>query len=218
VFNAWGEALGDVASVNAVEYPGHGGRRDEPFVETLDDLADEVVGALNGASADPLVLFGHSMGARVALEVARRLTRIGQPPALMIVSGCSAPHLPEEREPAHALPTDAFIKRLRELNGTPEEVLANDELLELVVPVLRADFRLCETHKHEVAPRLRCPVLALGGLQDAFCDRASVLAWQEYTAGHFQWSMFPGGHFFIHSSERLLLDVVARHVLKVTER
>src|SRR5262249_19831262 len=165
----------------------------------------------------PFAFFGHSMGALVSFELAQSLRRShGLQPVCMFVSGRPAPHLPDREPAAHALPEPEFVERLRKMGGTPEEVLEHAELRELILPILRADFAVCETYTYDPADPLDCPISAFGGLEDPDVSRDDLDAWREHTRCSFQRRMFPGNHFFIHAAQQLVLHRVARDLADVT--
>jgi medium-chain acyl-[acyl-carrier-protein] hydrolase len=174
-----------------------------PLIKTLAE-------ALRPQLDRPFAFFGHSLGALVAFELARRLERDGGPvPVRLLVSGCAAPQVPRDGRPLHVLPEAEFRSELRGLNGTPAAVLENEELMELLLPTLRADFALCETYTFIPGPPLTCPINAWGGLNDDAVSRQSLDAWQEQTTGSFRLHLLPGDHFFLHTSRPKLLQMVA---------
>jgi medium-chain acyl-[acyl-carrier-protein] hydrolase len=157
----------------------------------------------------PFVFFGHSLGALLSFELARKLSQDCQlEPLHLFVSGRSAPQLPDTRPTTYSLPDEEFVKELRRLNGTPAEVLDQPELLQLIAPTLRADFELCETYEHLTAPPLKCSITALGGLYDEDVPREKLEPWREHTSASFSLKMLPGDHFFLHSSESMLLQIL----------
>jgi len=203
--------LGQGVDVCPVQLPGRGSRLHErphsriaPIVE---DLADTI-----GPCLDlPMAFFGHSMGALIAFELARELRRrLLREPCHLFVSGRRAPHVAREAVPIEQLDEPALIDEVKRLDGTPPEVLHNRELLELVLPTLRADFAACETYAYIPGPPLRCPVTAFGGLTDPQATREEVAAWGQHTAGGFVMRTLPGDHFFVNSSAHVLMRAVAR--------
>jgi 4'-phosphopantetheinyl transferase len=151
------------------------------------------------------------MGALVAFELSRWLQREhGLKPVPLFVSGCGAPQAPRGRTAVHELPADQFKQELRRLNGTPAAALDNDELMDLVLPSLRADFSLCETYEYAAGPPLSCPIIAVGGLGDDTVGRQELDAWREQTTGPFRVRMLPGDHFFLHGAQALLTQALAR--------
>jgi medium-chain acyl-[acyl-carrier-protein] hydrolase len=182
----------------------------------LEPLVEALAGALRRYLDRPFAFFGHSMGALVAFELCRRLQReeCGRPICLL-ASGCGAPHVRSAHSAIHALPAAQFSQELRRLNGTPAAVLDDNELMELVLPTLRADFRLCETYEYLSGPPLACPIVALGGLGDDTVSRQDLDAWREQTTGRFRARLLPGDHFFLHSSGCLLLEAIARDLAEL---
>jgi surfactin synthase thioesterase subunit len=174
----------------------------------MSDLVRELAHVFHEIADKPYVLFGHSLGSRVAYEFAQQCQSFGLPrPKLLIASGSRAPHIPNERASIHDLPEVEFIAKLRELNGTPEEVLSNRELIQFLIPLLRADFRIAE--KYQSVPRkLGCPILALAGKEDLEVTELSVESWRELSNGKCEIHWIPGGHFFIEENRPLVLEKV----------
>jgi medium-chain acyl-[acyl-carrier-protein] hydrolase len=205
VFRPWQRPLSAEASLSLVHLPGRAARLSEtPFKDCrqlVKVLADEMISVLPTAFA----FFGHSMGALISFELARELRRRGQPgPLALFVSGRPAPQIPDPDPPTFNLPEQEFVAELRRLNGTPKEFLANPELLEVFLPTIRADFELVETHSYEPEEPLACPIYAYGGLLDTSVPAADLKAWKEQTSGAFKVRMFPGDHFYLHSSQDLV--------------
>jgi medium-chain acyl-[acyl-carrier-protein] hydrolase len=210
IYRPWAQKLPANVEVVAIQLPGRATRMHEPLVTKLTDVVAPIAEALAPLLNQPFALFGHSMGALIAFEVARFLRRQGRAlPAHLFVSGRSAPQLNREHAPLHNLPKDELMAELQELDGTPREVLEHPELMELVLPMLRADFSICDTYEYTVEPPLGCPITAFGGLQDFDVTRRRIEMWREQTTATFTMRMFPGNHFFIHSNETLLLNLLA---------
>lgn len=210
VFRAWGQALPADVEVCAVRLPGRDQRRGEPLFARLTPLVRALADALGAELARPYALYGHSMGARVAFELAREQRRRGRPgPVLLAVSGRAAPHCPEQ-DPLHALATDPLIARLRRFGGTPEAVLREPELMAMLLPIVRADLAVNEAEDHRPEPPLDCPIAAFGGSHDERCRQDELLAWRDHTRGAFTHQIFPGGHFFVNTASRELLAALSR--------
>lgn len=213
IYRAWPRSLPQTIELCAVQLPARELRSREPPYTELPRLVADLATALEPLAAEPYAIFGHSMGALIGFELARELRRRGGPaPLRLFVAGHAAPQLPERFPAIHGLPDEAFIHEIGRLEGTPSEVLEHRELLELVLPVLRADFTLIETYQHRPEAPLGCPISAYGGLSDPRVPRADLDAWRAQTAGAFSLRLFPGEHFFIRSAEQLVLQYL-RHDL-----
>jgi medium-chain acyl-[acyl-carrier-protein] hydrolase len=202
-----------------VHLPGRGNRFTEPALTRSDALVEQLASELEPFLDVPFAFFGHSMGAMLAFELARRLRAGGGPlPEHLLVSGRRAPQRPRDKRELHSLPEDEFREELRSLNGTPDELLEHPELMELFSPILRADFELCETYAfHEDAP-LDVPISAFGGLEDKDVSREDLTAWKEHTRGPFRLRMFPGGHFFLNGARQQLIHAVSEDLMRLALR
>jgi surfactin synthase thioesterase subunit len=216
IFRGWTASLPADLEVCPVQLPGRESRlREAPFTQS-EPMVNAVADALQPYFNLPFVFFGHSMGAAIAFELTRELRRRGQPqPAHLFVAGRRAPHLPAREEPIHSLPEPEFLLKLRELNGTPEEVLQHDELMRLLLPILRADFGVNETYTFTAEEPLEAGISAFGGLGDEDVNREDVEAWKEHTRGRFRARMLPGDHFFINSAKDLVLESISRDLAEV---
>lgn len=206
VFRSWPDKLPEGVELCAIQLPGRGPRLMEtPFsnmAALVSALTDEILPFFD----KPFALFGHSMGAWIGFELARSLQSThGIEPLHLFVSGARAPQVPSRAVPLHNLSEAEFIEALGTLKGTPKEVLEHPELMQLMIPILRADFEVCETYAFREGAVLNCPITAFGGLQDRRLLRSDLKAWGEQTAAHFSMQMFPGDHFFLHTSQALLL-------------
>jgi medium-chain acyl-[acyl-carrier-protein] hydrolase len=199
-----------------VQLPGRENRLQEKPFSDLPSLLEALLPALLPYLDMPYAFFGHSMGALVGFELARVLASRGSPiqPTHLFLSGRSAPQWPDSDPPSSQLPEPEFIEKLRTLNGTPEAVLENQELLCLLLPLLRADFALCETYCYLPTVPLYCPLTVFGGLSDKDVPRESLNAWREVVSGPFKLRLFPGDHFFLLKEQASLLHVLVLDLLK----
>jgi len=211
VFQQWPNFLPADVEVWAVNLPGRGRRLMEPAFVSLVPLAEALAQAMPTLSDKPFAFFGHSMGGLIEFETARQLRKAGgRLPERLFVSGCFAPHIPDPH-PIHHLPEEEFIREVRRLGGMPAEVLQNQELLELVLPSLRADFTVTETYlASQDEPPLPSSISVFGGWRDPLTTRESLDAWRSHTAGQFSLRMLPGDHFFLISQQHLLLDMISQ--------
>lgn len=214
VYSRWRRALPDWITVVPVELPGRGARLGEPLHTDMQalarQLATEVLPRINGAYA----LFGHSLGALLAFEMAHELRDAGAAePVALIASGTAAPTRREGYDDDFSQPkTDEQLKAdLRDLQGTPPEVLDNQELMELTLPILRADFLLCGRYDYRSRARLGCPVRVLGGVDDK-ASQAQLIDWQLEGDSGFSLDMLPGGHFFIHEHQAKVMRILKTHL------
>jgi medium-chain acyl-[acyl-carrier-protein] hydrolase len=218
-FRTWSDSLPKNIEVCSIEYPGRGTQmRSVPFTR-LEPLVSAIAQGLTGQSAavllpyldKPFAFFGHSMGGLICFEVARLLRRnYKKNPVHLFISGRSAPQIAARKPPIHTLPEPKFLEEIRLLNGTPEAILENTELMQLLVPILRADFSVLETYEYVPAPPLECAIAAFGGLQDQEVNIRELEAWHEQTTISFELQMFSGDHFFLHSAQHLLLHSIAQ--------
>ena len=168
-------------------------------------LVDEIASQILPCLAGPFAFFGHSMGALVGFELLRRLQNGNGPcPVVFFASGCPAPSVGGKKRSTHDLPELEFIDQLRSLKGTPEEVLADQELLHMILPILRADFEASQTYTYLPGQRLNCPIFAYGGLADSEVTGESLDPWRSETSVTFVRRMFPGDHFFIQTATAMV--------------
>ncbi|MGW6411719.1 thioesterase II family protein [Streptomyces vinaceus] len=181
--------------VIAVQYPGRQDRMGEGCMESVWDLAEGVAEAL-APVGPPTVFFGHSMGALVAFETAMALSGSPAAPRALLVSASRGASVPSRR--ADSFTTDEeLIADLRELNGTDEQLLANTALMDVILPMLRADYRAVARYRAAPDARVACPITALAGDCDPLVDEVEAAVWERHTAGDFRLRHFPGGHFFL---------------------
>lgn len=180
----------------AAELPGRGTRFGEPCIGDLTVLVKAMADNFHTIADLPLVFFGHSLGALVCFELTRELRRRGlSQPKMLIAAGKNPPHFPPD-ERLHDLPDGPLIDALQNYEGTPESALKNQELMQIVLPILRADFALNETRQHRSEAPFDFPVTALGGDSDGGVKEQNLMLWGEHTCAEFQHVMFSGGHFF----------------------
>ncbi|MEU5365598.1 alpha/beta fold hydrolase [Streptomyces sp. NPDC005925] len=204
------KALTPAVEVLAVQYPGRQDRRHEANVSHLPDLADRIFAALRQLDDRPLALFGHSMGAVLAYEVALRMRDAGLPPPVrLFASGRRAPSRHRD-ERVHLEPDARIVAELRMLSGTDAAVLADPEVLDMIMPAVRSDYRAVETYRYEPGRKLDCPVTVLTGDSDPRVSFDEAAAWTEHTTGPTDVEVYPGGHFFLVEHSGRVVGLVAR--------
>lgn len=213
LYRTWAKRLAPSIEVCPVQLPGRENKLGEQPFTRLQPLVEAIAGALSPLLDTPFAFFGHSMGAIISFELARQLRRNrGLEPTHLFVSGHRAPHLPSDEPPTFELPEPELVEELRRLNGTPQAALEHPELLELVLPVLRADMAVCQTYEYVDEPALKCPITAIGGLEDVDVSRERLAAWRQHTRAAFKLRMLPGDHFFLHSKQFDLLRIISREI------
>ncbi|WP_310598895.1 alpha/beta fold hydrolase [Desulfobulbus sp.] len=212
IFRQWQEHLPVGVQVCGVQLPGRENRITEAPHTDLRLLVEQMFAGLLPFLNKPFAFFGHSLGAKLAFELARLLRKKHQPqPRHLFVAGSRAPHLREPR-PLHQLPEHVFIEELRRYEATPEVLLANKELMAFYLPLLRADFTVDETYVYAEEAPLPCPLTVYGGLADKEVAQEELEAWQRHSTGIFCCRMFAGNHFFIKSAQDLVLVELLRDI------
>ena len=213
IFRAWSDGLPADVEVCPVQLPGRGTRLMEPPFTRLSPLIQALAEALFPLLDKPFAFFGHSLGALVSFELARQLRReYAVQPVRLFISADRAPQIPNRDPPIHNLPEGEFLVELRRLNGTPREVLEDEELRQIMLPLLRADFAVYETYGYSTEPPLNCPISAFGGSQDHRVSRSDLEAWRDQTSVSFSLRMFPGDHFFLNTTQPVLLRVLSQEL------
>jgi surfactin synthase thioesterase subunit len=215
VFRGWPAYLPGYVEVCAVQLAGRGRRlREEPYTK-IPALVHAAAEALQPYLDKPFVFFGHSLGALIGFEMARWLRgRGGREPLHLFVSGRRAPQLPSTDPPTFKLPEAEFIEELKQLNGTPHEVLANPELMAVTLPLLRADFELAQTYTYTAEPPLDISITAFGGVEDKKVPQEELGEWSKQTTSSFSLRMFPGDHFYLNSARPQLLQALSQELTR----
>jgi surfactin synthase thioesterase subunit len=201
--------LSSAFEVGALQYPGRQDRRNEACLESVTAFADGVVEEIADVLDRPIILFGHSLGATLAYEVAQRLMRLGRPPALLIASGRRAPGTARVSQDVHLGTDDQLLATLQRMSGTAPELFSDEELMRTVLPAVRGDYKAAETyrHPHHWTP-LPLPITTINGVQDPEVTPAEVEAWRHHTTGEYAAHWFPGGHFYLNDHAEAVMRLI----------
>lgn len=207
VYRLWPSGLPDQLEVCAVQLPGRGGRLREPLMSNVSAIVDALLPALQPLLDRPFAIFGHSMGAVIGSEFVRALAERGGPlPGHLVVSGRRPAHVPDSQPLLNVLDDDAFVAEVnRRYGGIPAEVLADAEVMALLLPALRADITALETFQPGRRAPLPCPISAYGGHHDHLTPRAHLEAWRDETLASCRVRVFPGDHFYLEAQRSLVL-------------
>ncbi|MGB3513480.1 MAG: alpha/beta fold hydrolase [Microcoleaceae cyanobacterium] len=211
LFRLWGKYLPSNIEVCAIQLPGRETRIKEALITKWDDLLSSLIQALRPFFSEyPFVFFGHSLGGLICFEVARKLRAKKLPtPKYMFVSGRRAPQIPIEN-PLYQASNQTLISTLREYGGTPEAVLENRDLMELFLPILRADFTLNEKYIYSPEAPFEFPIVAFKGINDTAVNLQQLSEWEKHTLGTFALHEFPGGHMFFQQQPETLIEAILK--------
>jgi medium-chain acyl-[acyl-carrier-protein] hydrolase len=218
VYRPWAKSVPPEVELCPVQLPGRESRfREPPFTQAA-PLAAALATAIAPWLTLPFALFGHSLGAMVSFELTRELRRRGAPaPVHLLVSARRAPHIPTP-DPMHHLPEAQFIERLRGMEGTPEAVLKEPELLALFLPILRADLSVNDTYIADAGAPLDIPISVFGGTEDPRASPDELDAWRQHTTSDFSLQIFPGGHFYFKNDPEPLLNAMSQTLDRAVAR
>jgi surfactin synthase thioesterase subunit len=214
LFRLWADKLPEDVEVCPVFLPGRERRMQEPPFKRLRPLVEALEQALQPFIDVPFAFFGHSMGALISFELTRHLRRSKWPgPVHLFAASFRAPQLPDRNTPLHNLSDAAFIDMLSRIGGTPQSILEHAELMKMILPIMRADFELCETYEYASESPFDCSITAIGGQEDTLVSVQELEAWHVQTRSSFGLSLFPGDHFFLQNQQDKLLQALARELL-----
>lgn len=212
-YRTWQRWLPPAVELWAAQPPGRETRLAEPPVSALGVLVDSLADALEWGDDVPWAIFGHSLGALVGFELARQVReRGGRGPALLIASARHAPDTPRREPPVDALSDDEFVARLQRLNGIRPEILAHAELMAMLLPILRADFRAYQRYCYQPQAPLETPLAVFGGLADPDLNREDLEKWRPHSARFRGVRMFAGDHFYLQAHPDEVVGAVLREL------
>lgn len=213
-FSTWHRELPAEIEICGVQLPGRESRRKEGFATRIDVVTEQLLQALKPLHDRPVALFGYSLGGLLAYEYARGLRRRGRPaPTQLVIGAARAPHRPADAA-VHELAQADFVQEVGErYDGIPRQIAEDPELLAYFLPVIRADLALLSSYPAQKHEPLDCPITAFGGETDPRITPDEIQHWRELTSSSFNHRIFAGGHFFIASERKLVLDAVTTTIL-----
>lgn len=209
-YRSWRVSVPDDVELIVAQLPGRERRMAEPACTDARTIVTALRTALHTLPSAPLALFGHSLGGSLAHLLAIELTAMAQPPAVLAVAGRSAPRHAKFRPSLNRLDDSQLLAALSRMGGTPAAVLEHQDLMAMLLPILRTDLAVGENIAIPDQPRLSCPVLALAGDADSFAPADEVQAWHETTHGPFHFATMAGGHFFPAAHCRPIIELIRR--------
>jgi medium-chain acyl-[acyl-carrier-protein] hydrolase len=210
IYRGWAASLPTTIELCPIQLPGRENRLGETVGGDIRAVAETIAGEILPFATKPFALFGHSMGALLAFELARALRRMGGPaPERLLLSAHRGPHVPLRRTRLHTLSDAEFLRELQRLGGTPKEVFEHKDLLDMMLPTLRADFALCDGYVYTPEEKLDIPFVLYAGREDTEATPQEVESWRDHSAQSARMRIFPGGHFFLRSERDLLLRAIA---------
>lgn len=219
IFRDWNDLFPNQMEVCAVQLPGRPGRMEEPALDDLNEVIDAVTEAMDPYTDLPYALYGHSMGSLLAYELARRQWRDARPlPVHLFIGARRAPHLTSRAPTVYQEPAERIRSFLKTLRVVPDEVLDHDELMDLLLPTLRADLKLDVTYEYEPGSAVACPIDVFGGIDDHYVPKEELAAWSLHTGSAFALHMLPGDHFFLDDPRKRkpMIDTIRRELAGYT--
>lgn len=204
-FQGWQAGL-PATRLHVVELAGRRATFGQPLPRSVNEVVDDLLSAVLTRCGDRVAMFGHSVGALIAFELAVRLEQCDRSPIVLMVSGCAAPNVRRARH--HDLPEAEFVELLRSFGQTPPQILDDRDARALFLPIVRADFAMAQAYRPPAGTTVRCPVVALCGAEDRDADRTRTADWRRVTAGEFVQEELPGGHLFVDSARRQVVNLV----------
>lgn len=217
IFRDWTVAMPEGVEVIGVQYPGRGCNQDHPPISNCDDMVSQLRVVLAPLLGIDFAFFGHSNGALISFEVTRSLSAESKGRMRHhFLSAKSAPHIMNNKNKLSGLDDEDFVLAIREMGGTPPEVLNDAWLMQRLLPRLRADFALGETYVFRPTARLGCEVSILRGKYDVSVDGEFVKRWSELATGRVRQYSIEGGHFFLHTHKSQVMAIVRTALIECT--
>jgi medium-chain acyl-[acyl-carrier-protein] hydrolase len=211
IYSRWKKWMDKSIEIVPIELAGRGIRGKEPFFASLDEAAEDVYARIKeAADGSPFAIFGHSMGALLTYEVMHKMQDRGdEMPVYAFLSGRNAPHVEVENKMIHLLPDDLFIQEIARIGGTPKEFFEQKQLLDMFIPILKADYKMIETHPFvPKAEKLDVEIAVLGGTEDEDVKVEDLGKWGDLVKRNCSVYVFEGGHFFIFDKYPDIIDLI----------
>jgi len=209
-FRRWAGLLAPEVELVPIQLPGRENRLAEPPAADLGELAAQLTGPVRERAGDRFALFGHSMGALVCYELAAALCDLGTPPVALVVSGHTPPHRPRAKLYPAGLEDADLLEFLETCGGTPAEILASKDMVDLILPTLRADLSACRAYRPRPRPPLPVPVTGFVGIEDPVVSPAEFAGWAELTSAGCHVARLPGGHHGVYDAAALVAATLRR--------
>ncbi|RIU88360.1 thioesterase II family protein [Oceanobacillus picturae] len=210
IYHSWKNHLHPSIQIVPIELKGRGKRFNEFFYESLEEAVDDIFENIKDRIAnDDFAIYGHSMGSLLVYELYYKISELNlKKPKHLFFSGYKAPSIIRERENTYTLPNYEFMKKVMELGGTPKELMKNKELLEIILPIIRSDFKIIETYNYEEREeKIACDVSILNGKQDSI-NLEEILTWKNHVCRDFKVYNFEGNHFFINNNAENITSII----------
>lgn len=218
VFSSWADKVHPAVEVLAIQAPGRSNRLSEPALRSIDQITESLCSELLPFLDRSYAVLGHSLGARIAYEFVHKTRLKGlRQPVYYIGSGSKAPHVPSREGIRYDLPDNEFIEAIKDLGGTPKAVIENKELMDLVLPTLKADFFLVDTYRAIQRLPLDIPASIFNGLKDYDLDEDFNAQWQTHFSEVLEFKTFDSGHFFINDMREEYLLALNNCLTNVVE-
>lgn len=211
VYTRWKARLNGMIQLFPIELAGRGRRFNEPYYNSLMDAVEDIFRMIKPELGRGLYAFyGHSMGGLLVYELVRKIETLRYPkPVHLFLSGSNPPHRREHEKIFHTMPEEQFKEEIMKMGGTPREVFEHKELLEIFLPLLRADYKILETYKTEPNhPVFDCGITVFNGRADEEVTGDNIRQWQQYTKNQCQVYEYEGGHFFIHDYMEDIVQII----------
>jgi surfactin synthase thioesterase subunit len=206
-YRLWQNHLPDSVDVCPIQLPGRSNRINEPCFSDIKLLVETLIIEIGRYTEIPFAVFGHSMGALIGFELIRSLTKLGKSPLHFFPSSAKAPDCCERTVKLHNLTSKKLKAELLKLSGTAKEVLDHPELFNLLLPTLRADFKIIDDYQYKFAEPLNCLITTFGGYDDQISQN-DLLQWERHTSSGFRCQMFEGNHFYLNEQTEPMLSAI----------